>query len=210
MRCHELARKCGADATSLRKELGLRAVTQIVTAYDIRDLLELGAIDPDIQDCVPTLARLVGPRSGPYVELDWLRHPDWPWKGYYAKPARIFAQARPHDRTAEAEARDLIELRKRARGVSGLDPTRRRATEAAEIALRAMRAPERSVLLLRLGSRRGSQDAAWATIARELELPSHSLAKEIFKVAVTDFLAEYGRVSGLLVMGEISRNGNRR
>lgn len=66
------------------------------------------------------------------------------------------------------------------------------------MALRAMRRRERMVLLQRLKGKRGSSTTAWLAVAGDSELESVPLTKEVFKVAVREFMVEYGRISQLL------------
>lgn len=189
----------GADVRRLCEWLGVRSARRKVTREEIRENLEWFRPYGELAGCEPALARFAGPRSGDYIELDWLQPPDWPWgAARETRPPRIFAAMVPHDREAEHDARDLIQLYTRATRLGQLDDTRRRAIAAVELALRAMRPRERTVLVQRLKGKRGSSATAWSSVAGDSELESVTLTKEVFKVAVKEFMTEYGRISELL------------
>lgn len=197
----EIARAIGADPRAIRRWLGLRSARTRVTKAEIRDSLEWFPLDEEMAASEVRLARLVGQRSGEYVELDWLRPPGWPWVTRADPPVRIFAVTTPYDRDAEADARDLIQLYRRAHRLRRLDDIRRRAVAAVDIALRAMRSRERAVLVARLEGKqgkRGSPEVSWMNVASGCDSDSVRLTKEVFKVAVREFLAEYARISELL------------
>lgn len=197
--CSTVARIVGTDARTLCEWLGVRSARKRVTREEIRENLEWSRPYGELAECEPALARFAGPRSGDYVELDWLQPPDWPWgPARETRPPRIFAAKVPHDREAEQDARDLIQLYARAAKLRQVDDTRRRAIAAVDMALRAMRRRERMVLLQRLKGKRGSSATAWSAVAEDSELESVPLAKEVFKVAVREFMVEYGRISELL------------
>ena len=196
--CSEVAQAIGASTSVLCRWLGVRSARSRVTREDIRDILGWSPLDAELANCEVALARFVAVRSGDYVELDWLQPDGWPWVMRAVRPPRIFATMTRHDRDAEADARDLVQLYNRADRLGRLDDARRRAVAAVKLALRAMRSRERVVLVRRLEGKRGSPDTTWSSVATDSDLDSVPLTKEVFKVAVREFLTEYARISELL------------
>lgn len=144
-------------------------------------------------------ARSLGERSGPYRELTWLYS-----HGPGVRAPRILAANVPRDKEAELDASDLINL---DRSYSSADGLLERNVRAVDLALPAMRPCERSVLLRRLSGRQGKRregDATWHVVAFESGLPSAPIAKEVFKVAVREFLAHYARIVKQLVQEDKS------
>lgn len=192
-----MARQLGVDPEWLRDELWLDSIDETITKNDICAGMRLESLNWDNEVDAIRLSRYACPRSGPYVELDWLEDESFRRE---ERPPRIFAQQTGYDRVAEQEARDLLQLQKRARKLGALDAPRHRALVATTMALRVIRPKERAVLLARLnGKRRDAPDATWAAIVFEHDLPSVTVAKEIFKVAVVEFLSEYARICSRLL-----------
>lgn len=198
--CGQLARAIGVAPNVVLRWLGSPSPRTRYTRADLRENLEwFPPVDEDLRKCDVALARLVGTPSGEYLELDWLRNPGWPWNTHAVRPPRIFPKAIPHDRDAELDARDLIQLYLRSERLRLVDVTRLRSEVAVEIALRAMRSRERSVLSLRLQGKPRSTETSWWNVAQEADFDSVPLTKEIFKVAVKEFLTEYARILSLLM-----------
>jgi len=210
-----LARRIGCDAKDLVEALGLLNATE-----DVFRAIQGGVGDIYLHDLpeefhVP-LARIIGTVSGPHRELFWATE-DAKESVFFATfgdanawakaaslrsllPPRIFATDTTIDSEGREEARDLIRVHDTARLT---DPVLRRASHATEVALRIMRPAERNVLLGRLRGKRGTEETTWGSLASnpsdKYRTGSVALTKEIFKVALSEFLQEYAKATDSLI-----------
>jgi hypothetical protein len=202
-----LARRIGCKAEDLVEALGLVDASE----DPIREIQEgfasiyLGNLPEEVT--VP-LARVIGTPSGPHRELFWVINqveervarrinPRDVASRRLLLPPRIFAEARTFDRDGERDAKDLIRLLDMVLVAETDD--HRRARYATRIALEAMRPSERYLLLGRLRGKRGAPKTTWYALANGLACDfntgSVQLTKEVFKVALDEFLQLYARVT---------------
>src|SRR4051794_28174354 len=95
--CAEVSDAIGIDCNLLRHWLGVSSSRSCVSREDIREALEWYGLDETVSRYELAFARFAGSRFGEYVELDWLRPPDWPWNVRHVRPPRIFAEPTPRD-----------------------------------------------------------------------------------------------------------------
>jgi hypothetical protein len=193
--CTDLAAEIGCDAEALREALSLPSV-QAFVRQDIADQTYWGHfyLSSSEMEKLPDsahvrLARFIGERSGDYLELFWL--PNEHGSGHDVwSPPRIFASARAHDRQGEVHARKLLLAARENAGDTDSELTL--FCEAVGVALRKMRPIEHAVLTKRLTLPRDAPERSWFRLSRDCEMGgSVPLTKEVFKVAIREFLREY-------------------
>jgi hypothetical protein len=227
--CRILSTQLGVKTERLWKMIGnsFESIDDEIYREDLEENASFWSSSDDAH-LVVRLARVLGQRSGPYVELHFFVESD-PFHWFAGRPdddaPRIFAKDVPHNRSEEREVSDLLrhqnhvnqkmEDRDEVRqflveqGIAfpttplGLDDAERRAYEATLLALRAMRRIERAVLLQRLDGKRGSEETTWLRVAGKIpNSGSVPIAKEVFKVAVQEFMQEYARVTAAILNDE--------